>query len=144
MSYLCPAILWRIDSYLIALEACNALELTINPALALEAVTKDSDNTEEHRSEQIHVQRGMGKNYERLEFIGDCFLKMGTSISLYARNAGDDEYDFHVKRMVMICNKNLFMTALAKKLPQYIRTLAFSRYVPFYFFLLVCNETVSK
>ena len=127
MAYLCPAILWRVDSYLIALEACDVLGLAVNPALALEAITKDSDNTEEHRSEQIHVQRGMGKNYERLEFIGDCFLKMGTSISLYAGNAGDDEYDFHVKRMVMICNKNLFMTALAKNLPQYVRTLAFNR-----------------
>ena len=37
---------------------------------ALEAFTKDSDNTEEHHAEQIQVQRGMGKNYERLEFIG--------------------------------------------------------------------------
>jgi len=32
-----------------------------------------------HRVEQIRVQRGTGKNHERLEFLGS---KMGTSISL--------------------------------------------------------------
>lgn len=58
------------------------LGLAIRLDLALEAITKDSDNTQEHREDQIHLQRGMGKNYERLEFIGDCFLKMATSISI--------------------------------------------------------------
>ena len=127
--YLFPAIIWRIEAHLIALEACDLLHLQIKPQLALEAFTKDSDNTDEHRSEQIHVQRGMGKNYERLEFIGDCFLKMATSISLYARNPVDDEFESHVKRMLMICNKNLFGTALKLKLYEYIRSQSFSRLV---------------
>ena len=55
-----PTIISRIDSYLIASEACELLELAIGPELALEAMTKDSDNTEEHRAEQIQFQRGMG------------------------------------------------------------------------------------
>lgn len=105
------------------------LRLNIKPHLALEAFTKDSDNTEEHKTEQIHFQRGMGKNYERLEFIGDCFLKMATSISLYAQNAGDDEFESHVKRMLMLCNKNLYGTAVQIKLYEYIRSHGFSRYV---------------
>ena len=103
------------------------MNLQITPQLALEAFTKDSDNMEEHRSEQIHFQRGMGKNYERLEFIGDCFLKMATSISLYAQNAIDDEFESHVKRMLMICNKNLFGAATKIKLYEYIRSQSFSR-----------------
>ena len=127
MGYLFPAIITRLDSYLVVLEACDMLNLEVLPHLALEAMTKDSDNTEEHRTEQIHFQRGMGKNYERLEFIGDAFLKMATSISLYAQNANDDEFESHVKRMLMICNKNLFNNAVDLELYQYIRTLSFSR-----------------
>ena len=129
MGYLFSAILTRIESYLIALEACDLLGITVRLDLALEAMTKDSDNTEEHRSEQLHVQRGMGKNYERLEFIGDCFLKMATSISLFSKCPDNDEFEYHVRRMEMICNKNLFGVALNKKLYQYIRTQGFSRYV---------------
>ena len=128
MSYLLGAVLSRIESYLIALEACELLGLTVRPDLALEAVTKDSDNTEEHRSEQIHVQRGMGKNYERLEFIGDCFLKMATSISLFSKCPDNDEFEYHVRRMEMICNKNLFGVALKMRLYEYVRSQGFSRY----------------
>jgi endoribonuclease Dicer len=122
-----PAIINRLDSYLIALEACDELDLVIRPDLALEAFTKDSDNTEEHRSQQIHFQRGMGKNYERLEFLGDCFLKMATSIALFTQNPDDDEFDYHVNRMCLICNKNLFNTAIKKQIYRYIRSKGFSR-----------------
>lgn len=94
---------------------------------ALEAVTKDSDNTEEHRLEQIQFQRGMGKNYERLEFLGDCFLKMATSISLFVGSPNDQEFDFHVNRMTLICNRNLFNTAKERKIYEYIRSKGFSR-----------------
>lgn len=127
MSLVFPAIIFRLDSYLVALEACRELHLDIRPDLALEALTKDSDNTEDHRDEQIHFQRGMGKNYERLEFIGDCFLKMATSISLFAQNPDNDEFEYHVKRMLLICNKNLFNTAIKLKLYEYIRSQSFSR-----------------
>lgn len=127
MAYFMCAIVHRVESHLITLEACDLLGLTILPELAQEAMTKDSDNTGDHRSEQIHVQRGMGKNYERLEFIGDCFLKMATSIALFTELPGDDEFEYHVKRMMMICNKNLLKTALNRGLPQYIRSRAFDR-----------------
>ncbi|KAF2143652.1 uncharacterized protein K452DRAFT_296653 [Aplosporella prunicola CBS 121167] len=122
-----PAIIHRIDEYLIALEACDLLGLDISPALALEAVTKDSDNTEEHEDQPINFRRGMGNNYERLEFMGDCFLKMATSISLFGQNPDDNEFDFHVKRMCLICNQNLFNTAKEIKLTKFIRSLAFNR-----------------
>lgn len=127
MSYLLPVALYRIESCLIALEACEVLGLEVRPNLALEAMTKDSDNTEEHRSEQIHVQRGMGKNYERLEFIGDSFLKMATSISLFSKCPDNDEFEYHVRRMEMICNKNLFGVALKLRLYEYVRSKGFQR-----------------
>ncbi|KAI9723933.1 MAG: hypothetical protein M1812_000651 [Candelaria pacifica] len=127
MCLMFPPILSRIESHLIALDACKLLHITVEPALALEAVTKDSDNTDEHSSEQINFRRGMGNNYERLEFIGDCFLKMATSISLFAQNPDNDEFEYHVKRMLLICNKNLFNTATQLKLPEYIRSQSFAR-----------------
>lgn len=119
----------RLDSYLLAVEACQKLELDVQPQLALEAITKDADNTEEHRTQQIHFQRGMGKNYERLEFLGDSFLKMTTTIMVFIRYPKSDELGFHVKRMEMICNLNLFNVAVesALGLTQYVRTRAFNR-----------------
>ena len=126
-AYMFPAIISRIESCLIALEACEVLDLVVHPALALEALTKDSDNTEERRGEQVHVERGMGKNYERLEFIGDCFLKMATSITLFSISPDNDEFEYHCRRMALICNKNLHKTAVEKKLYEYVRTSGFSR-----------------
>lgn len=123
-----PAIISRIESYLIVLEGCRSLGLDIRTDYALEAFTKDSDNTEEHRALQVHVQKGMGKNYERLEFLGDGFLKMATSISLFCQRPDDDEYDYHVNRMCLICNRNMFNTATKIGLYQYVRTRGFSRH----------------
>ncbi|KAI9848483.1 MAG: Dicer-like protein 1 [Thelocarpon superellum] len=129
MAYLFPAIIFRLESYMIGLELFDQLHLEVRAELALEAITKDSDNTEEHREAQVQFQRGMGRNYERLEFIGDCFLKMATSIALYTENPDNDEFEYHVKRMVLICNKNLLNTATSRKIYEYVRSEAFNRRV---------------
>lgn len=140
MCYVLPAIIHRFESYLIALDACEALDLRVSPALALEALTKDSENSKEHGEEKINFKNGMGPNYERLEFLGDCFLKMATSISTFVQQPDENEFEFHVRRMLMLCNKNLMETAIGtKKVPgtdgserdlklyQYVRSEAFSR-----------------
>ncbi|KAI7089846.1 dicer-like protein 1 [Hortaea werneckii] len=123
-----PAIIHRFESYLIALEACDLIGIDCDPATALESMTKDSDNSGDHDGQQqINFQRGMGNNYERLEFIGDTFLKTATSISTFIQNPNDNEFEFHVKRMLMLCNKNLFNVALDLKLYEFIRSQAFER-----------------
>ncbi|KAI1325782.1 hypothetical protein F5Y16DRAFT_411279 [Xylariaceae sp. FL0255] len=127
MAYNLPPIIYRLESNLIALEACQTAGLAVKPDLALEAMTKDSENTEAHSDHQVNFQRGMGKNYERLEFLGDCFLKMSTTIALFTQKQECDEFQYHVERMVLICNKNLFNNALEMKLEESIRTKAFSR-----------------
>ncbi|KAK0637326.1 hypothetical protein B0T17DRAFT_521368 [Bombardia bombarda] len=129
MAYNLPAIIHRIESNLIALDCCRLLGLgDIRADLALEAFTKDSDNTDEHDvPEKINFQAGMGKNYERLEFLGDSFLKMATSISIYTLIPDKGEFEYHVERMLLICNRNLFNNALEAKLEEYIRSKAFSR-----------------
>lgn len=110
------------------MDACNCLNLDISPKLALEALTKDSENSEEHGEEKINYKSGMGPNYERLEFMGDCFLKMATSLSVFVQQPDENEFEFHVRRMVMLCNQNLFKTAIKRQMYEYIRTMAFSRY----------------
>lgn len=127
MAYNFPAIMHRIDSNLVALEACRMLNLNVRPDLALEAFTKDSDNSGEHDAEQINFQSGMGNNYERLEFLGDCFLKMATTISIFTLIPDKAEFEYHVERMLLICNRNLFNNALEVKLEEYIRSMAFDR-----------------
>src|SRR3954454_23797597 len=121
MCYIFPAIIHRFDSYLIAIDGCHLLGLNIGPGLALEALTKDSDNTDEHGEEKINYKSGMGPNYERLEFMGDCFLKMATSISVFVQQPNENEFEFHVRRMCLLCNNNLFKTALKLKLYEYVR-----------------------
>ncbi|KAI5363134.1 putative ribonuclease III domain, helicase, dicer dimerization domain-containing protein [Septoria linicola] len=122
-----PSIIHRIESYLISIEGCTTIGLDCGPKFALAAFTKDSDNQGEHDAERVNFQRGMGENYERLEFIGDTFLKTATTISTFIQNPNENEFEFHVRRMQMLCNKNLFGTALKLKLYEYIRSMAFNR-----------------
>jgi endoribonuclease Dicer len=122
-----PAIIHRLEDYMIALEAADIAGAKLDAGLALAAVTKDSDNSDEHRDEAINQRFGMGDNYERLEFIGDCFLKMATSISVYVLMPDDDECEFHAARMLMICNQTLFTRAKELRLYEYVRTQEFSR-----------------
>lgn len=136
MAYLIPSIIHRVEQNLIALDACKLLKLDVHPDLALEALTKDSENQDEgderesaETFEPVNFQPGMGYNYERLEFLGDSFLKMATTISVFTLIPNKDEFDYHVERMVMICNQNLFGVARSDhlKLEEYIRSKAFSR-----------------
>jgi len=127
MSLLFLAILHRIESYLIAIEHCQEAGLSIATPLALEAITKDSENSDDANSEKINFQHGMGANYERLELIGDAFLKMATSLSIFVNHISIDEFQMHVSRMLLLCNKNLFDHAKAHGRFKYIRSQAFSR-----------------
>lgn len=101
--------------------------MDIRQDLALEALTKDSDNSEEHGEEQINLQAGMGNNYERLEFLGDTFLKMATTIAGFTQKPKMDEFEGHVWRMLLLCNQNLFNHAVDRGLQEYIRSKAFDR-----------------
>lgn len=123
-----PSIIWRLESYLIALEAASMIGVQCDPAMALAAITKDSDNSGDHDAqERINFQHGMGENYERLEFLGDCFLKTATTLSIFVQMPGENEFKMHVERMLMLCNKNLFQVAKELRLYEYIRSRALSR-----------------
>lgn len=119
--------MFRIDSYLIALEGFQKLELVVSPELALEAFTKASGGLGEGQDAQTYVERGMGRNYERLEFLGDCFLKMAVTISLFSQQPKDNEYFLHVDRMTRICNKNLRGNVINSDLCKHVRSMGFRR-----------------
>ncbi|CAK7207002.1 Dicer-like protein 1 [Sporothrix eucalyptigena] len=125
-----PPIVHRIESTLIALEATAVMGLSdILPSLALQAVTKDSDSPEDFDFTEtvINFQAGMGRNYERLELLGDSFLKMASTIALYTLVPHKNEFEYHVERMCMICNKNLFNNALDIGIEEFIRSREFDR-----------------
>jgi endoribonuclease Dicer len=51
---------------------------------------------------------------------------MATTISVFTQNPNDNEFDFHVKRMLLLCNKNLFNVARTLNIHEYIRSQAFT------------------
>ncbi|KAI6784800.1 Dicer-like protein-like protein [Emericellopsis cladophorae] len=123
MAALLPAIFHRINSCLIALDGCAMLGLDLPPDLALEAFTKTSDEVEGTLSADG------GSNYERLEFLGDTFLKMATTISIFTLLPEGNEFEYHVERMVLIANQNLFNRAVDRGLPEYVRAKGYNRRV---------------
>ncbi|KAG6282903.1 hypothetical protein E4U48_002610 [Claviceps purpurea] len=122
-----PVIMYRIDSMMVSVDACRFLDLKIDASLALEAFTKDNSQTEAQDEQQIDFQPGMGNNYERLEYLGDTFLKMATTIALFTKIPNTSEFEYHVERMLLVCNQNLFNNAVDRHLEIYIRCKAFDR-----------------
>lgn len=123
-----PAIIHRIESYMIAKEAFDKLGLPhVQCEVALEALTKDADNEDDGPQTHTGGTRGMGSNYERLEFIGDSLLKMTTTMTVFNRTTCD-EGGMHCRRMAMLCNRNLFNVATGELgLTRHARSLAFNR-----------------
>ncbi|OAA58270.1 RNase3 domain protein [Cordyceps fumosorosea ARSEF 2679] len=122
-----PSILYRLDCALVVAEVREMLGLNIPLGLMLEAFTKNAVDPDDGELNAEHEEHGGQRNYERLEFLGDTFLKMGTTIALFTRYPGSNEFEHHVDRMVMVCNKNLFKTAIDLGLPSYIRSDTFDR-----------------
>jgi endoribonuclease Dicer len=54
-------------------------------------------------------------------------ITQATSLSLFVEHHGDDEFELHVKRMVLICNQHLFEKAKLLDIPAYVQTEGFSR-----------------
>ncbi|KAF9945881.1 Dicer-like protein 1 [Mortierella alpina] len=88
----------RVDGLLKTMECLQELGLTtISPHLMLEALTASS------------AQYAM--NYQRLELLGDTFLKFLVSVDLFIRFPLLDEGRLSVKREARVCNSHLFKRA---------------------------------
>ncbi|KAK9494381.1 hypothetical protein V1508DRAFT_367147 [Lipomyces doorenjongii] len=111
---LLPSIMFHVESCVQAMELCTVLNISdVNLKNMVEAITVESAH--------------LDLNYERLEVLGDAFLKASTSIALFIEVPQGDEYSYHIKRLNLICNQNLYETALEIKLYEYLRATPFSR-----------------
>ncbi|BFZ60194.1 Dicer-like protein 1 [Saitoella coloradoensis] len=108
-----PSIMTRIDGYLIASEVNHMLGTDVTPYDTLAALTPPAGNME--------------FDLERMELLGDSFLKLITSLYLYVTEPDNHEGQLHVKRMRQICNANLYRLARDKGLYSYIRPKPFAR-----------------
>ncbi|KAG9287939.1 hypothetical protein G9A89_017534 [Geosiphon pyriformis] len=110
---LLPSIFTRLDSLLLARELRNRLELPIRDDLLLVALSTPSANME--------------MNYERLETLGDSFLKFCVTVRLYVMFPDKHEGQLHCQRIRIICNKTLYRSSRKLHLYEYITSLPFNR-----------------
>ena len=64
-------------------------------------------------------------NLERLETLGDCFLKLAVSMSVFWEHINKHEGQLSKKRSRLVSNANLFSLARKKNLPAYMFVTAF-------------------
>nr|CAG8438547.1 9096_t:CDS:2 [Entrophospora candida] len=110
---LLPSIFTRLDSQLLALELKHRLDLPIDDEFMLSALTTPSANME--------------MNYERLETLGDSFLKFCVTVRLYVSFPEKHEGQLHNQRIRIICNKTLYRSAKRLRLYEHINSLPFNR-----------------
>ncbi|KAF9958951.1 Dicer-like protein 1 [Mortierella alpina] len=105
------SVLDRIDGLLKTAECLRELGLpSISPSLMLEALTASD--------------AGYAMNYQRLELLGDTFLKFLTSVDLFIRYPLLDEGRLSVKREARVCNSHLFKRACHWHLDRFLIRLA--------------------
>ncbi|KAK7049611.1 Dicer-like protein 1 [Paramarasmius palmivorus] len=110
---LIPCVLQRIDEFLLVKELNARLFSNIIPDDLLHvALTTRS--------------AGLEYDYERLEMLGDAFLKYLASLQVFVSGPCRDEGHMHVARQRLISNKTLLECALSVGLPSYIQSRPFS------------------
>ncbi|SPO31844.1 related to cell cycle control protein dicer [Ustilago trichophora] len=103
---LLPSILTRYDQLLLA-RACNAdlFSGRIDTDLVLEALTSPS--------------AGSGFDYERLEFLGDTFLKLVATCHTFTTHLSRTEAELHLANKGILTNVRLLNEARRLKLEKY-------------------------
>ncbi|RKP06066.1 hypothetical protein THASP1DRAFT_16494, partial [Thamnocephalis sphaerospora] len=110
---LLPSLLYRLEAALLAFELGARFELKTSPEHLLEAITAP--------------QAGVAAHYERLEVLGDSFLKMATSTSLFLDYTLTEEGRLHSRRIRIISNRALRLSALQRELYVYTMAQSFNR-----------------
>ncbi|KAG8687902.1 hypothetical protein FRC08_011712 [Ceratobasidium sp. 394] len=104
-----PSIIWHIENVLIAKE----LNLTLFQG-------QIRDDLLMHALCSQMAKRTF--NYERLEFLGDTFIKYAASAYLYGTEPNATSGALHSRRQVMVSNKTLWAGAQAIGLPTCIQS----------------------
>jgi dsRNA-specific ribonuclease len=110
---LMPSVMMHIDAVLLVKEVNEKLETSIDETLLLEAFTTPSANVD--------------VDYERLETLGDSFLKFVATIRLYIMFPQSHEGQLHCQRIRIICNKALYRGARRLQLYKHITSQPFNR-----------------
>ncbi|KAG0057140.1 Dicer-like protein 1 [Linnemannia elongata] len=114
MAQLVPSILFSLDQTLLVYEARNLIGLNqVRLDYLQEAFTTSSSNRD--------------YQYERLELLGDSFLKFSSTIRLYIVNPAKDEGQLHASRIRIISNKALLGHATSLELYRFISSTPFHR-----------------
>ncbi|KAF8931068.1 Dicer-like protein 1 [Dissophora ornata] len=115
----------RLDGLLLTIDFTSELKLPISTPLALEALTT---------SELAHAI-----NYQRLELLGDTFLKFLTTLDLYTRHLFLDEGQLSMRRTAMVNNKKLYYHARRLRMDRFI--IALRNVNPHFFAPSTSSET---
>ncbi|KAG0040768.1 Dicer-like protein 1 [Podila clonocystis] len=114
VSQVIPSALFDLDSFLLVQEAQERVGLQdVRIDLLQVALTTPSANREYH--------------YERLELLGDSFLKFSSTIRLYIVNPVKNEGQLHLNRTRIISNTALLKHAEQLELYRYISSVPFHR-----------------
>ncbi|KAI8331367.1 dicer-2 protein [Chlamydoabsidia padenii] len=108
-----PSVMTRLDAFLSSHDARKRYDLLIEDNLMLEAYTTPSAN--------------MKMDYERLETLGDSFLKFVATCRLYTNYPANDEGELHCQRIRVICNRALYRAAKRLKIYRYVTSHTFNR-----------------
>ncbi|KAF9583828.1 Dicer-like protein 1, partial [Lunasporangiospora selenospora] len=109
-----PSLLYNLDSTLLVFELQQRINLMdVRLDLLQTALTSSAAS----RAFQ----------YERLELLGDSFLKFSSTIRLYIVNPAKDEGQLHQSRIRIISNSSLFQHAIRHEFFRYIQTAPFPR-----------------
>ncbi|KAF7313697.1 hypothetical protein HMN09_00526500 [Mycena chlorophos] len=110
---LLPSIMHRVDSFLLVKEVnARFFRNQISESRLDEAITAPSSRME--------------LNYERLELLGDSFLKYLASVYVFVYQPSTREGALHVARQEIVNNQSLFRAVASVGLPAYIQSRPFS------------------
>ncbi|KAJ3922820.1 hypothetical protein F5877DRAFT_87971 [Lentinula edodes] len=110
---LLPCIMRRLDDFLLVKELnAGLLSHCVSEGLLHAAISAPS--------------AGIEYDYERLELLGDAFLKLLSSIYIFVMYPEADEASMHNYRQAIIANKSLLRNAVAVGLPAFIQSRPFS------------------
>ncbi|KAL3535967.1 hypothetical protein ACH5RR_004428, partial [Cinchona calisaya] len=136
---LLPSIMHRLESLLVAIELKNKLSASFPEGAEVTAQRVLEALTTEKCSEHFSL--------ERLEVLGDAFLKFAVGRHLFLLHNTLDEGQLTRKRSNIVNNSNLLNLARRKNLQVYIRDQSFE---PNQFFVLgrpcpvICNKETEK
>ncbi|XP_022888734.1 dicer-like protein 4 isoform X2 [Olea europaea var. sylvestris] len=137
--YLIPSIIHRLESLLVAIELKDKLYASF---------PEGAEITANRILEALTTERCCEKfSLERLEVLGDAFLKFAVGIHLFLKNDALDEGQLTRKRSNIVNNSNLLKLATRNNLQVYIRDQSFE---PLHFYAygrpcpVICNKDAEK